>query len=103
MSEPGNQRARKSSEPQSQPTGKRSEAGNARVRGKVAGEDQRARNRELASPHQRYDARLQRRSSSMLQQRVVEQERASIAEALNKILADDSIAQAAARIVAARR
>jgi DNA-binding MurR/RpiR family transcriptional regulator len=61
------------------------------------------RNRELSSPHERYDARLQRRSSTQLQRRVVEQERASIQEALDQILADDSIAQAAARIVAARR
>ena len=60
-------------------------------------------NRELASPHERYDARLQRRSSAMLQRRVVEQERASIDEALDQILTDESIAQAAARIVAARR
>ena len=66
-------------------------------------EERRALNRELASPHERYDARLQRRSSTLLQQRVVEQERASIAEALDLILADDSIARAAARIVAARR
>jgi DNA-binding MurR/RpiR family transcriptional regulator len=65
--------------------------------------DDRRSNRELASPHERYDARLQRRSSTLLQQRVVEQERASIAEALDLILADDSIARAAARIVAARR
>ena len=62
-----------------------------------------ARNRELASPHQRYDARLQRRSSTQLQRRVVEQERASIEQALDRIMADDSITQAAARIVAARR
>ncbi|MEU4289316.1 SIS domain-containing protein [Kribbella sp. NPDC026596] len=61
------------------------------------------RNRELSSPHERYDARLQRRSSAQLQRRVVEQERASIEEALDQILADDAIAQAAARIVAARR
>lgn len=61
------------------------------------------RNRELSSPHERYDARLQRRSSTLLQHRVVEQERASIGEALDQILADDAIAQAAARIVAARR
>ncbi|GAA2808931.1 MurR/RpiR family transcriptional regulator [Kribbella solani] len=61
------------------------------------------RNRELASPQERYDARLQRRSSTLLQRRVVEQERASIDEALDQILADESIAQAAARIVAARR
>ena len=60
-------------------------------------------NRELSSPHERYDARLQRRSSTLLQRRVVEQERATIEEALDQILADDSIAQAAARIVAARR
>jgi len=60
-------------------------------------------NRELASPHERYDARLQRRSSTMLQRRVVEQERASIDGALDQILTDESIAQAAARIVAARR
>jgi DNA-binding MurR/RpiR family transcriptional regulator len=62
-----------------------------------------ARTRELASPHQRYDARLQRRSSTQLQRRVVEQERASSEQALDRIMADDSIAQAAARIVAARR
>ena len=61
------------------------------------------RNRELASPYERYDARLQRRSSTLLQRRVVEQERATIEGALDQILADDSIAQAAARIVAARR
>ena len=61
------------------------------------------RNRELSSPPERYDARLQRRSSTLLQHRVVEQERASIEEALDQILADDAIAQAAARIVAARR
>ena len=61
------------------------------------------RNRELSSPHERYDARLQRRSSTLLQRRVVEQERASIDEALDQILTDESIAQAAARIVAARR
>jgi DNA-binding MurR/RpiR family transcriptional regulator len=61
------------------------------------------RNRELTSPHERYDARLQRRSSALLQRRVVEQERASIDEALDQILTDESIAQAAARIVAARR
>jgi DNA-binding MurR/RpiR family transcriptional regulator len=60
-------------------------------------------NRELTSPHERYDARLQRRSSTLLQRRVVEQERASIDEALDQILTDESIAQAAARIVAARR
>ncbi|HET6738338.1 MAG TPA: SIS domain-containing protein [Kribbella sp.] len=60
-------------------------------------------NRELTSPQERYDARLQRRSSTLLQRRVVEQERASIDEALDQIRADDSIAQAAARIVAARR
>ena len=61
------------------------------------------RNRELTSPQERYDARLQRRSSTLLQRRVVEQERATIEGALDLILADDSIAQAAARIVAARR
>jgi DNA-binding MurR/RpiR family transcriptional regulator len=61
------------------------------------------RNRELASPHERYDARLQRRSSTVLQRRVVEQERATIEEALDLIGADGSIAEAAARIVAARR
>ncbi|MGZ0152669.1 MurR/RpiR family transcriptional regulator [Kribbella sp. WER1] len=60
-------------------------------------------NRELTSPQERYDARLQRRSSTLLQRRVVEQERASIDEALDQILTDGSIAQAAARIVAARR
>src|SRR5438552_163370 len=61
------------------------------------------RNRELSSPQERYDARLQRRSSTLLQRRVVERERASIDGALDQILTDESIAQAAARIVAARR
>lgn len=61
------------------------------------------RNRELASPHERYDARLQRRSSAQLQRRVVEQERASIEDALDQIRTDGAIAEAAARIVAARR
>jgi DNA-binding MurR/RpiR family transcriptional regulator len=60
-------------------------------------------NRDLTSPPERYDARLQRRSSTLLQRRVVEQERASIDEALDQIESDESIAQAAARIVAARR
>lgn len=60
-------------------------------------------NRRLSSPSQRYDARLLRRSSAVLQRRVVEQERVSIEAALDRILADDSIARAAARIVAARR
>ena len=41
-----------------------------------------SRNRELASPQERYDARLQRRSSTLLQRRVVEQERATIEGAL---------------------
>jgi len=61
------------------------------------------RNRALSSPQERYDARLQRRSSTLLQRRVVEQERASIDDALDQILTDESIPQAAARIVAARR
>jgi DNA-binding MurR/RpiR family transcriptional regulator len=60
-------------------------------------------NRDLTTPPERYDARLQRRSSTLLQRRVVEQERASIDEALDQIESDESIAQAAARIVAARR
>jgi DNA-binding MurR/RpiR family transcriptional regulator len=59
--------------------------------------------RQLSSPSERYDARIARRSSTILQQRVVEQERQTVAQALDGVLGDDSIAEAAARIVAGRR
>lgn len=59
--------------------------------------------RQLNTPTDRYDARIARRSSTILQQRVVEQQRHTIGEALDGVLGDDSIAEAAARIVAGRR
>ncbi|MBB5786183.1 SIS domain-containing protein [Jiangella mangrovi] len=59
---------------------------------------------ELTSPSQRFGARLQRPSSSAaLQARVIEQETRTLAEALEKVAADGSVAAAAASVVAARR
>lgn len=62
-----------------------------------------AQDRRLTSPSERYDARLARRSSTLLQRRVIESERAAITSALDEILSDDALAEAAARVVAARR
>jgi DNA-binding MurR/RpiR family transcriptional regulator len=60
-------------------------------------------NRRLSSPSDRYDARMARRSSTMLQKRVIERERELLSAAWDDVLADASIAEAAARIVGARR
>lgn len=59
---------------------------------------------ELSSPSQRFGARLQRPSSAAaLQARVIEQETRTLAEALERVAADGSVAAAAALVVAARR
>jgi DNA-binding MurR/RpiR family transcriptional regulator len=62
-----------------------------------------AENRRLSSPSDRFDARLSRRSSAALQRRLIEHQRESVTAALDGVLADEAIASAAARIVAARR
>lgn len=59
---------------------------------------------ELTSPSQRFGARLQRPSSAAaLQARVIEQETRTLAEALERVAADGSVAAAAATVVAGRR
>ena len=61
-------------------------------------------NRRLASPDQRYGARLQRRSTATaLLQQLVQQETANLATTLERLEADGSLERAARRIVAAKR
>jgi DNA-binding MurR/RpiR family transcriptional regulator len=61
-------------------------------------------NRRLASPDQRYGARLQRRpTATALLQQLVQQETANLAATLERLEADGSLEQAARRIVAAKR
>jgi DNA-binding MurR/RpiR family transcriptional regulator len=61
-------------------------------------------NRRLASPDQRYSARLQRRSTATaLLQQLVAQESANLAATLERLQADGSLELAARRIVAAKR
>jgi DNA-binding MurR/RpiR family transcriptional regulator len=61
-------------------------------------------NRRLASPDQRYGARLQRRSTATaLLQQLVQQETANLTATLQRLQADGSLEQAARRIVAAKR
>lgn len=55
------------------------------------------------SPHERYDARLQRRSSVALKARILQAERSSLDETVSKLSADVSIERAAALIVKSRR
>ncbi len=73
----------------------------------MTGEDVLARheaNRRLASPDERYGARLQRRSSaSTLLQQVVAQEAANLAATFERLQDDGSVELAARRVVAARR
>jgi DNA-binding MurR/RpiR family transcriptional regulator len=57
----------------------------------------------LRSPHERYDARLQRRSASALKRRVIERERDHLAATLEWALEDPSLERVAAQIVGARR
>lgn len=66
--------------------------------------DERAVNRQLSTPDERYGARLQRRSTATaLLQQVVAQETANLAATLDRLQADGSLEQAARRIVAAKR
>lgn len=60
-------------------------------------------NRDLTSPRQRFDARVQRRSAAVLQQRVAEQEIRSLDAAMEAIGRDGSVERAAALVVGARR
>lgn len=62
-----------------------------------------AENRRLSSPGERFGARLQRRSSAALQNRVIDQETRNLAEAFQRVAADGSVGRAAATVVAARR
>lgn len=63
-----------------------------------------AENRRLATPDERYGARLQRRSTATaLLQQVVAQETANLTATLERLQADGSLEQAARRIVAAKR
>ncbi|MBP2367597.1 MurR/RpiR family transcriptional regulator [Pseudonocardia parietis] len=59
--------------------------------------------RDLVSPSQRFDARMQRRSGSVLRRRLVEQELASLQAVLERFTEDGSIERAAAHVVGARR
>ncbi|MER7079008.1 DNA-binding transcriptional regulator, MurR/RpiR family, contains HTH and SIS domains [Saccharopolyspora kobensis] len=60
-------------------------------------------NRDLTSPRQRFDARVQRRSAAVLQQRIAEQEIRSLDAAMESIARDGSVERAAALVVRARR
>lgn len=61
-------------------------------------------NETLASPEDRYAARLQKRSSSLvLRARIVESEKKNLAETFAHLGEDDALVRAPARIVAARR
>jgi DNA-binding MurR/RpiR family transcriptional regulator len=61
-------------------------------------------NRQLATPDERYGARLQRRSTATaLLKQVVAQETANLAATLDRLQADGSLEQAARTIVAAKR
>jgi DNA-binding MurR/RpiR family transcriptional regulator len=57
----------------------------------------------LESPHERFDARLLRRSASTLKQRVIDQERRQFDDTVAWARADPAIERAAALIVTARR
>jgi DNA-binding MurR/RpiR family transcriptional regulator len=62
------------------------------------------RNRQLATPDERYGARLQRRSTATaLLQQVVAQETANLTATLERLQDDGSLEQAARRVVAAKR
>jgi DNA-binding MurR/RpiR family transcriptional regulator len=57
----------------------------------------------LASPHERFDARVQRRSANVLKRRIVDQERSQIDAVLDWARDDPALENVAAMIVAARR
>jgi DNA-binding MurR/RpiR family transcriptional regulator len=57
----------------------------------------------LATPHERFDAQVQRRSALALKHRVIDQERAQLDKALDWAREDPAFERVAAMIVAARR
>lgn len=59
--------------------------------------------RQLSSPDERYGARLRRSSASMLLDRLIEQEIATLAETTRRLRVDGSVERAAQEIVRARR
>lgn len=66
--------------------------------------EERAVNRQLSTPDERYGARLQRPSTATaLLQQIVAQETANLTATLDRLQADGSLEQAARRIVAAKR
>lgn len=60
-------------------------------------------NPELSSPHERFDARLQRRSAAALKARVLQSESEALSQAVASFAADAAVERAAALIVRARR
>lgn len=59
---------------------------------------------DLSTPGKRYEARLQQRTlSTILQQRIIEKEQATLATALDRIQSDGSAIALAKTVVAARR
>ncbi|WGM20454.1 SIS domain-containing protein [Paenarthrobacter sp. OM7] len=58
---------------------------------------------KLNSPHERYDARLQRRSSAVLKSRLLQAETSTLETAVEALSTDVSIERASAHIVKARR
>lgn len=59
--------------------------------------------RRLSSPDQRFGARLRRRSASILLERLIHQETATLAETVQRLRADGTVERAAQEIVRARR
>ncbi|MFC4223266.1 MurR/RpiR family transcriptional regulator [Lysinibacter cavernae] len=58
---------------------------------------------QFATPHERFDARLQRRSATVLKARIAQAERDSMLAAVEAVQSDSSIEHASALIVKARR
>lgn len=65
--------------------------------------DSKAGDKHLASPHERFDARVQRRSANVLKRRIVDQERGQLDAVLDWARDDPALENVAAMIVAARR
>ena len=58
---------------------------------------------QLITPHERFDARVQRRSALVLKRRIVDQEREQLKTALDWAYYDPTLERVASMIVAARR
>lgn len=58
---------------------------------------------DFATPHERFDARLQRRSATVLKARILQAERESVQGAAQSLADDATIERAAALVVKARR